>query len=750
MHRTFGFAIALACWMPATQSAEPERRAYEPELPTRRSQGKLAIRSLRPSTASVGQFEKFELTLDISATFDNPFDPDQVDVRARFTSPSGKAVEVFGFFYQPYRNRHEADDAKSPMLDAAGEPSWKIRFTPVELGRHTFQVKVRDRSGQVESRPGTFRVVPSNKRGFVRVSKRNGRYFEFDDGTPFFAIGQNIQNDWPRYRHSRLLAESGCNAARAWVFCHWSWLEWTFKPDCHWAGSGHWMRSYGGAGDYNQRIAWIADHHLERWTRDGLFVMFCMGAGELHARDRYDSWGGNPYNAANGGFLKKPTEFWTDERARKLYKQRLRYIVARYGYSTNVWAWEFWNELGKETDHVVAWQAEMARCLREIDINRHLITTSHWGTNAEANSRTWAIPQIDFTQTHIYAGASTIRARTRRMLRLSPKPHIVGEGGGPSPGKDCSSDPDGIDFHNSLWAAAMSGAAGTTLPWWWRQRIEPKNLFFHYAAIARFAKTVPWNTEPLQPIERHTVHVSAPPAGKRFGPVLFVPLGTGWGAKAPRNRFRVEPDGAVAHLDEFGGVLFGKGRAEWANPPTIEVTYPAAGRFILHVSEVSHAVLEIELDGETVLRDDALNVSRNRVRRDFVIEVPAGRHEITLRNAGADWLRIGHIMLTNYRDSTKYPDIDAYGLQSERMAVLWFHHRLNEWTYRSAGVEPKPIAGAKATVRGLADRDYRVQWWDTYKPAITKTEQRPCRNGLLEIDLPTIQTDAACVVRPVP
>ena len=599
----------------------------------------------------------------------------------------------------------------------------------------------------MQADPGTFEVVESERPGFIRVNQPNPRYFAFDSSAPFFPIGQNLQNDWPVYRHSKLLADAGCNAVRAWTFCHWTWLEWTFRPDTSWAGPGHFMRSYGGAGVYNQRIAWITDRQLEKWTRDGLFAMLCLGNGsELGDPDRYDSWGGHPYSVANGGWLKDGSKFWTDERARKLYKQRLRYLVARYGYSPNVWAWEFWNELGREADETVAWHAEMAQYLKEIDPNRHLVTTSHWGTNAESSPRTWAVPEIDFTQTHNYAGAESIRHRTARMLALSPKPHVVGEGGGPAAGKDGSVDPDGIDFHNSLWAAALSGAAGTTLPWWWRERLEPKNLFWHYAAFARFAKTVPWTEEKLEPLPADAVHVSVSVEGDLLRPVLVDPQGPDWGSRAPRDRFTVEPDGTVPHLDDFGPVLYGTGRAAWRTTPTLAVTYPAAGRFLIRVSETAHGVLEIDLDGKPVLRDDTLNVPRATVDRDFAVDVPAGQHAVTLRNAGSDWLRIGHVLLTNYRDASKHPDVDVYGLRSGRMAVLWFLHRLNEWAYRALGFMPSPAGDATATLTGLADGRYEVEWWDTYKGAVTATESKPCRGSTLVLTVPPMATDVACVV----
>lgn len=716
------------------------------ELPQMRSTGQLALSIAEPVAQAIGRYEKLELTLRLSATYENPFDPEQIEVTAQFTTPGGARVEVPAFFYQPYRVLGEDKETAAPLLEADGAPVWKVRFTPCEVGRYRCRISARDRSGRVESAPVEFEVRSSQRNGFVRVSARSPRYFEFDDGTPFIPVGQNLQNDWPTWRHSRLLAEAGCNAARAWTFCHWTWLEWSPSTKQTWAKPGHFLRSYGGAGVYNQRIAWIADRCLDGWERDGLRVMLCLGnSGELAKPESYGDWGGHPYNAANGGPCVKAAAFWTDPRARQLYRQRLRYIAARYGYSTAVWAWELWNELGAENDANVAWQAEMSAYLRALDPNRHLITTSQWGMNAENCGRTWALPEIDFTQTHIYQGAETAHTRIARMLALSPKPHIVGEGGGP---EASGADPEGLEVHNALWASLLSGAAGPTLPWWWRERIEPKNLFFHYTAVAKFSAALPWHEETFAPLSADTVALSAPAGQVRYAPVLVVPLGQ-TARRAPRNRFAVRPDGTLEHAEDFSCALYGKGHADWANPPTLEVNYPAAGKCTIQVSEASHAIVEIVLDGQVALRDASFNVSRKLFHTDLTIAVPAGRHEITLHNRGGDWAHMGHVLLTNYRDTAGQPDVEAYGLRSATTVALWFHHRLSDWNYTLAGFPPAPITGASARVRGLHDGSYRVEWWDTRRGEMTKSEVLPVSHDELTLSLPALRDDVACIVRRV-
>jgi hypothetical protein len=734
---------------------------YAPELPTMTARATPAIVRVTPNMEAIPRYGKFELTIELAASYDNPFDPEQVDLTAEFTTPSRKTIAVSGFFYQPYRTRNAGDDAKRPLLDAAGTPCWKVRFTPLETGRHTYVVRLRnnfgDARGDVTSATGSFVAVAADAPGFIRVSPTNSRYFEFDDGRPFFAVGQNLQNDWPYYRHSRLLAEGGANCARVWTFCHWTWLEWTFRSGLKWAGPGDWMRSYAGAGRYNQRIAWIADDCLERWTRDGLFVMLCLGngtgGGEL-TRDKeasYGSWGGHPYNAANGGFLDEPQQFWTDERARRLYRQRLRYIIARWGYSPNVWAWEFWNELGGAAPEMVAWHEEMARYVRQRDPNRHLITTSTWEGNADKFAAMWDLQEMDFTQGHHYGPLPSMAPRIAEHLRRWAKPYINGEGGGPSaqgwdgesPGKQpLSVDPDSVEFHNSLWAPAMSGSAGTTLPWWWRDRIEPKNLFFHYRAVAAFVRDVPWTSSRLRSLQVKAVKLVGDGPRRKYSPVLVAPFGADWGSKPEQSRFRVEADGAVSGLAQLRGELFGKApsRSQWRSPLTFATNFPESGRFIVHVSKVSHGVLEIRLDG-------AVAATGKNAGQDLSIDVPAGRHEVTFDNVGSDIVRFGYVLVTNYRDAARHPDLDILGQQTDDFAALWIHNRLHQWPYKASGFDAEPVGPATAVIAGLKDGRYQIQWWDTDKGGISKVEQAEVRSGTLDLRIPAVERDMACKIR---
>jgi hypothetical protein len=63
----------------------------------------------------------------------------------------------------------------------------------------------------------------------------------------------------------------------------------------------------------------------------------------------------------------------------------------------------------------------------------------------------------------------------------------------------CDRDQDGVHMHNGIWAAIAHGAAGSAQLWWWGQYVDPKNLYYHFQAVANFAKDVPWTTAGFTP-----------------------------------------------------------------------------------------------------------------------------------------------------------------------------------------------------------------------------------------------------------
>lgn len=130
-----------------------------------------SILSVRAESGQVGLYEKFELRIDLDATFTNPFDPEQIDLMAEFTAPSGKKYEIWGFY--------------NPSDWAA---LWMVRFSPNEIGDWRYVVTVKDSEGSASSRVGNFAAADAAHHGFVTIAA-NGRYLKHDDGTSFYGVG---------------------------------------------------------------------------------------------------------------------------------------------------------------------------------------------------------------------------------------------------------------------------------------------------------------------------------------------------------------------------------------------------------------------------------------------------------------------------------------------------------------------------------------------------------------------------------
>jgi len=472
----------------------------------------IALRAATPEQRSVSRYGKLELTLDLEASYTNPFDPAQIDVYAVFTSPAQQRVRGYGFLFQPFRRRMQRGTEE---FDAVGPPVWKVRFAPDTVGTWHYQVFARDRTGRATLPPAAIDVTPSASAGFIRRSDRNPRVFAYEDGRPFFPVGENMA--WAGKRGTLEYAEwlaslkaAGGNWIRIWMA---SWncaLEWSTQRGSDWRTGG-----YSGAGFYSLRNAWKLDTILDLAERYDVKVMVTFGTyGEFNEGGHFNEgqWKANPYLAANGGPCTQPEDFWTNPRVRRLYRQRLRYIMARYAYRTSIHAWEFWNEAKAPA----AWVAEMASYLKgtgafagqPADPYRHLLTTT------VGTPDIWQNPEIDFTQTHRYGRgnlpdhAPLVYDDTQRYRRYG-KPHLMSEFGIDFRAPDRRYDPDGkgVNLHNALWASALSGDAGSAMIWWWDNYVHPAHLYTHFAPLRQFVDSIPWTAGAWEPLD-----VTAPSA----------------------------------------------------------------------------------------------------------------------------------------------------------------------------------------------------------------------------------------------
>jgi len=478
-----------------------------------RQTGKLAVRKASMLTEDPACWKRVELRLEVTGTFETPFDPNEIAVDALFRVPSGKTMTVPAFFYQEHERAPLANPDRpwGEVLKPVGQPEWRVRFMPSEPGAYRVGVRARDRSGTAASKPVAFKVRPAEGHGCIRVSRKDPRYFEFEDGTPYFALGENMVGG-PLTDYERLipkLAKTGANYSRLWI--------------------GHRMFALelGPIGEYRLDNAWRLDKVIELSEQCGIYQKMCIDwirnitpRGQPRKQFDLEDYA---YSVSNGGPCRDIKDFFTLPEAWRLFQNRLRYTVARWGYSPNVLAWELWNEINaigireNKKDIILRWNKEMCRYLKSIDPWRHLTTNSLGST--DVYSEMWEMDENEFAQMHGYYYFSPEAERNARdmagfMVKWLAavdhynKPFIFTEFGvmreKPEVAALGDRDQNGIHLHNGLWAPLAYGAAGTGHVWYWGVYVDKKDLYGHFRAVANFVKDIPWTTAGFQRVTCET------------------------------------------------------------------------------------------------------------------------------------------------------------------------------------------------------------------------------------------------------
>ena len=333
------------------------------------SEGVPTIESAHLDSDSVSRFSSLELTCGVMGAWENPFDPERVALDAEVTDPAGQTVTVPGFYWQDFE---QVDDGGAALVPR-GAPAWKVRYTPVQPGRYRVAPVLRNGGQVIRHEPLSFTCTDEVAgHGFVRVSDTNPHYFEYSDGSAYFALGENIPlihgDGLPAtFDCYRKLADAGGNLVRSW---------WCYST----TDLGSWQtgREGEGFGMIKLADAWRIDQLVAEAERLGLHIMCCLETQQNLRRDK--TWPRFTYNEVNGGPLTRPQEFFTNPEAKAAFRNRLRYIVARWGYSPTIFSWQFWNEVnacnGFAVEPVAEWHREMAEYLRSIDPWGHLIHTN--------------------------------------------------------------------------------------------------------------------------------------------------------------------------------------------------------------------------------------------------------------------------------------------------------------------------------------------------------------------------------------
>jgi hypothetical protein len=375
--------LLMGCERQTMQPTPPTHEPSSDERPSRPGRKTMEAPTVSNEIRSCGLLsaEESSSRLGLDRVV-NPYDPDEVRVDVEITFPDGSTRTPPAFWYvqmEPFYVARPSEDGTRTVewerFRPTGDGTWRFRFLPQTEGEYTWNWSITHNGEHRTLDGGALRVSgPPAEPGGITL-RRGELYFRRTNGSPFYPIGENL--GWPEEAGSRIyaewlrkLSEAGGNAARLWLVHYMcgTALEWSAKE----VNPG-----FAVVGRYSQESAARVDAILDAAGRTNVFIMLSFYA----FGDTNWDWKNNPYSVHAGGWLEEPREFFADDRALQAVKARLRYAVARYGWSPNVWAWELWNEVetssGCHERSVTRWHDEMAAYLKEIDIHSHLVTTSY-------------------------------------------------------------------------------------------------------------------------------------------------------------------------------------------------------------------------------------------------------------------------------------------------------------------------------------------------------------------------------------
>ena len=425
------------------------------------------IESATLLTAHPERYGRVDFVVMLTAPWENPYRSSEVMLALELTAPSGRRLSVPGYYES----------------GSSGKPSvWHATYAPGESGAFRGEFVLAVGGKAAPAAPVAFTVAPSGRKGFLHGA--GPWVFRFDDGEAFRGIGENLcwearssddsryfkeLHENPRFNYEYLLgrlSENGGNFFRTWM-CPWNLpLEWHHVVDT--------ARYKDDEHPFNASAIQRMDELVALAESADVYFMLTL---DSHGALLGKSWALSSYNAANGGPAAAPAQFFTDPAARAQYRDRLRYLVARWGWSPHIAVWELFNEIdnamyGQAPERipdrvVVEWHAEMSAYLKGIDPYGRLVTTSISHRDVAGLNQ---VAGIDFNQKHIYRNTLSIPETIRRYVRAEGKPYVIGEYGYEW---DWSKDFNQFapemdrDFKLGLWLGLFSPTPILPMSWWW-------------------------------------------------------------------------------------------------------------------------------------------------------------------------------------------------------------------------------------------------------------------------------------------
>lgn len=484
------------------------------------------VKLVSPTNAKADTYQKVEIGIRLPISISdqiskfiyeggqgmNPYDPDDIDIRVTFRNGKDSLV-VPAFYMQKVSGNLETNK----WMVQEQLYNWRARFStalPGEWSAHPdIYVKGKKWTKGSQSEDVVFEIKSSMRKGPIRRSghsKIASRYLEHADGSPFFAIGENLC--WGGYgsltpesntRHVRWIKEMAINGGN---FTRISLVPWELEFE--------WKQ----LNVYDQNACHAIDNIVETMDQHNVQAIMFL---EIHDQFRHgedwktDRWELNPYQKLPT--VKTYQDFFTDSTAKAVYKKKLRYFLARWGYANSTSIIELlsevnntflnynnWDKTGQgERDMLKEWFIEMKEYIGSEKLVSVSFATREWDKPHKK-----IYPHADLMFMHNYGQNEgqnygfRYKAVTGMMNNRATrnKPMMIEELGGsngPIPARpDSCTD---LSFHNNLWSTCFMGSFGNGMNWWWDYASHNLGHYVLFKPASKFFANEEVNTEGYLP-----------------------------------------------------------------------------------------------------------------------------------------------------------------------------------------------------------------------------------------------------------
>jgi len=346
------------------------------------------------------------------------------------------------------------------------------------------------------------------KDNFVQVSPLNSHYLQYDDGSPYIPVGQNIC--WSRttvdpdkalaqYKaYFDKFADNGGNLVRIWLSAPLFEIE-QVAPHV-----------YSSA-----KRDLLIDQVLKLASERGIKIKFCLENFRVLLNRPAPFEGSVPfdkpiYHVKNGGELNNTGEYLTTKAGLDLYIGKMKYFSRKFAANPTIFGWELWNEFNcidaPDNTTRLEWTEKMLAEAKKCFPDQLVMQTLGSFDSASQRSNYLQFSSLsgnEIAQVHRYMDPAPNKLKavsapmdiltsdaTRELLAFDlGKPVLLSETGAveanhAAPSRLYDLDKEGVLLHDLIFAPFFSGAAGSGQCWHWHHYVDRHNLWWHFGRFA--------------------------------------------------------------------------------------------------------------------------------------------------------------------------------------------------------------------------------------------------------------------------